>query len=377
MAPGNLTAGDSARNWGAGVTTEPAAEARTPATPGKRRHVRGLGEQIGLIAIYGLASVTSLILGLIYHHKGFEVQPPPGQIYVMAFTQQPDAAVSLLSNIYPRHPWLDRVKVDATVSPGRQVPWLLVVQCPHAPRTAAHAAELYSQTGGQMPGSPEPVAVYAHTGPFTEDLSCFAKPTGSSPSQGHSIANVSLPALETDAAIAASPLPPTVYTERSKTTGKLAVMQVFPDLVCPSPSIARPAVPAHPAGQPTACRSQTGAHILLTGYHTPVGVQTTEVLSGVTFSNFQLESVFPVPQREPIGGSETFTWTQSSSVDPTLQVADTGQQHEQSQDTFYAGVFFGIFGAAVVAFVERVWRTYFREDAGRRAEAEFWTQPAD
>jgi hypothetical protein len=157
-------------------------------------------------------------------------------------------------------------------------------------------------------------------------------------------------------------------------------MQVFPDLICPSPSIAMPGQAGHhPGGQPAACSSQAAMHSSLSAYHTPVGVSTTEVLSGVSFTNFQLESVFPVPQRQPSGGRETFIWTESSAVNPTLQVADTEQQRAQGQDTFYAGVFFGILGATGVAFFERIWSAFFADDrrvtAGARAESRAESQP--
>jgi hypothetical protein len=368
MAPGRLTARRS-RTTGAGVTDQ-----ITMGRPRSRRFGSWF-HRIGLIIIYGLCSAIFAVLGFVFHHKGFKVQPPPGQIYAMAFTKNPDASVSVVSSIYPRQPWLDRVKVDATVSPGRQVPWLLVIQCPHAPRTAPHRAELYSQTGGQMPSMAEPVNAYSHTGPFTEYLRCFAAPTTTAAGQPHSILDVALPALETDAAIAASPLPPTVYTERDTKTGRLTVMQVFPDLICPSPSIALQGSAGEPAGQqpggqPVACKSQAAANSLLNAYHTPVGVSTTEVLSGVSLRNYQLESVFPVPQRQPQGVRETFIWSESSAVDPSLQVADTEQQREQGQDTFYAGVFFGILGATGVAFLERIWSTFVADERRNAAEAE-------
>ena len=335
------------------------------------------------MAFYFVATAVFTGLGWAWHHAAFTPAAPAGQAYVVAFTQDKTAAVTLTAIVNPNDPWFDGISIQVKGPRRRPERWLLIVQCPRPPASSSNQGMLSSEANQPIPPSTR-INVYSGAGKAGLRLGCFpASKTNAS------IARVTLPSLETDQAIQQTQTAPTVYAELNTPGDLTEVLQVFPG--CPAPTASPVTAPAttSPSGtgsattspgpasstspSPTAqaasvsasCYGQTQLSAAFSTYYLPTSVQTKEIMKFVNLSGYQTQSVFPVPViTNGKGGAtgqtadEIYTWNGLSSLSPSLQVANLAGEQAANNYTFYAGVSFGIAGASGVAFVEKAWTTY-------------------
>ncbi len=336
---------------------------------------RTLRHQLEIIAIYLVCTAAFLTIALILRFKAFPPAVPPGQAFVVAFTEDEAARVLLTVHVDPDKPWYDTVSVDAkrTSTAVGSDRWLLVIQCP-AVKSALNESLLYTEAVGSQPASAIPVTMHTGMGQKSYRLGCFKHS-----STNGSIASVVLPGLETDQSISAIQTPPTVYLAQLPTL-PLDVIQVFHGCPPPTPpGSSSPAGASSPSTPPTSsasgaptvaasaaavspgCSSQTRWRTLPVVYYLPASMQTREVLKYVNLSGYQTESMFPVPQITAENGGtgqnaeEQYTWNGLSSLSPTLLVSNYAQAQSDNRYTFNAGVFFGLCGATGVALFEKLW----------------------
>ena len=347
--------------------------------------------------------VITFLLGLYFEHIAFHPPGAPGQAFVTVFTKD-RANVSLKAIIHPSSPWKDWLTVRVDGGHGKQESWLLVVQCPAVPAAPVHTVKLYPQAGPQLSAAPSMVMASAHTGKLWRGyLRCFSAPGSSqtslqaqlSSSNGApGFANATLPALETDPAMAAAQEAPQLYAERDDSGHRIAdLVEVFPTCSQASPSATatispapaatasqqpsantggRPSPTAPPTAQVTSspnpgfssCYSPESAGTTPEVYRLPASAVTTEVLDNVNLSGYRIDSMFPPGQ---FGRSDQITWQGISSLSPSLLVTNLTAEHNLNRYTFFSGILFGIFGGALVTLlVESVdaWR-----EARKREEA--------
>jgi hypothetical protein len=304
--------------------------------------------------------------------------------------------------VSPDSPWRDKLTVYVKGAPVKRDRWLLVIECPPGSASPSHPGTLLSEPTTQTAVPASTVTAYLGAGPSrTVKLGCFARTRSNSLNQSNtpeyaSIGSVTLPALETDQAIAGAATTPTLYEDQQGPAGPVHLVQVFPGATCPSPaptvttSATAPAAspsapadsspspqaglapPANPAAAPSpgipGCFDQAPAGARFSAYYLPSSMQTKETLSNVNLTGYQIESIFPAPQITAGKGSpgrgavEDYTWSGLSSLSPSLIVSNLAGQQTVSRYTFLAGVLLGIAGGAMVTFLERIWpRHIFRK----------------
>ncbi len=356
-------------------------------------------ERHALWAIYlGLAAICIGTAGYL-HHRAFEPPATPSQAYAIAFTQDASAVVSLKADVIPNEPWLDSVTVSATTQ-GKPVRWLLAIQCSLTAAKSPHQGVLYSEAA-QAPPPPEPIMIYSGVRPSMPlRLGCFLPPSKvnllnpADSSASASIANVTLPALETDPGIATAQAAPTVYETRVNPNDPIELLQVFPTCPSPTASQADPAATTTPSTAPSTpstapstpstspsttpsagpgCLGNLPAGTGYSTYHMPAAVRTQEVLEDVNLSGYQTESVFPVPEIAPGAGAtaendSVYTWNGLSSLSPSLDVSNLSAQTASNKYAFASGVFYGVGAGAGVAFFGEAWGQYVKAHPSQKSE---------
>jgi len=331
------------------------------------------------------SAVITFSLGWYLEHIAFQPPGAPGQAFVTVFTKEKAANVSLKAIIHPSTPWKDWLTVHVDGPHGQRESWLLVVQCPAAPPAPVHTVGLYPETGPQLSAAPSTVIASSHTGKFWRGyLRCFSAPSKSqtalqaalSSSNGvPGFANATLPALETDPAMAAAQQAPQLYAEEDISGHRIAdLVEVFPTCSQASPSATATTSPVGNGGQPSpagpltiqatsspspgisSCYSPESTGTTPDVYRLPASAVTTEVLDNVNLSGYRIDSMFPPGQ---FGRSDQITWQGISSLSPSLLVTNLTAEHNLNRYTFFAGILFGVCGGAIVTLlVESVdaWR---------------------
>ena len=374
----------------------------------------------GLMFIYLFVTIVLFIVGWVLQHIAFTPPPPASPVYAAVFVDDPAAHVDLTANVDSDQPWNDSLTVAVKDASGKQAGWLLVIECPPGAPTSPPPVPLYSEAALQTSSSATPVTVYSRV--RTHKLGCFPKsPPGTSGYNASSIDNVALPALQTDQAIQNIQAAPELYAQQQGPGAPIARLdQVFPGAACPSPTSTSPtpapptstsptpapptstavqataspgAISASPAASqspqlsspPTGattsppglgspgCYSQAPEGTTFRQYGLPASVHTTETLTNVNLNGFHLDSMFPVgtveADRKTKPGQATddlIEWQGSSSLSPSLGVTNTAAQQSASEDTFIAGIMFGVVGGTFVAFLEKL-PIVFRSRKGRKS----------
>lgn len=357
--------------------------------------VKSISRYHGLKIIYGVGAAACLLLGWFFQHIAFTPASPPGAAYAVAFVQDPKTtAVVLTAMVDPNEPWRDSLRLRLNGATAGRDHWLLIVECPSRSAKPAHPATLVS-TPALQPGQIATVNVMSGVGepgrPFS--LGCFARTRSNSitssntPGYG-SIASVTLPTLETDAAIEGSSVAPTLYEYKKSSSGPVSLVQAFPQTCASSAptaataspgSSASPSATASPAGAdyiprsaaPTAsaspsqqtpkCGAGLPAGQPAARFALPASMQTEEVLTDVNLQGYQVESLFPAPLITNLPGApgqpaeEQYTWSSISSLSPSLIVSNLAGAATVSRYSFIAGILLGIAGAAIAAFLKEIW----------------------
>ena len=345
-----------------------------PEIPRLRHHVF-------MFAVYLLASLVLLGAAILLHHKAFTPPAPAGQASVLVFTQDPKAKITLQADVNPNKPSDDTLSINPQ---GPSVaPWLLVVQCPQSSSPPLGQSWLYSELVQSTQVAAAPVSVRAGSGVARGlKLGCFPRDA-----KGASIANVTLPALETDPAMAtAQAIPRVVFAGTASPSGPISVLEIFPG--CPSPTNNQatstpPATPsptptksATPANSPSgvapasgACSKPAYTGPMLTPYFVPTYVQTREVLTNVNLTGYQTQSAFPIPEisRAP-NSDEQYTWNGLSSLSPSLLVANVTGVQDVSKWSFDSGVLYGVLAATGIGCLEKLWCIYLEWQKKRHKE---------
>lgn len=322
------------------------------------------------------AVIVTAALGWLLQQIGFKSPGLPNQAFVTVFTKDKTANVSLRVKVHPTSPWQDWLAVRVNGPHGRRERWLLVVQCPAAPAAPAHKVKLYLEPGPQSPVAPVMVTASLHAGKsWGGYLGCFSE---TNQANSLSFANATLPALETDPAMAAAQVAPQMYAERDSSGHHIrGLVEVFP--LCPSSSPAgttispaptgtasQRAVVSTPGGLPStasppavnttsspstgtsSCYSQRSLGTTPDVYQLPASVATAEILKNVNLSGYRVDSIFPPGQ---FGESGQITWRGIRSLSPSLFVTNLNAEHKLNKYTFFSGVLFGICGGAIVTLI--------------------------
>jgi len=402
--------------------------ARTPGDDGKRRAglsgrlVRGrrwLGSRMGVhrkawIFFYALFTFGFCVGGYLFQHQAFTPESAPGQVYVLAFEQNPRAVVRLDVTVFPNDPSADQV--TATVVRGKPGRWVLVVDCANTPDTDVFQGNATLTTlAPSLAENEHAVKAWSlspRTGTFTTSLGCFQP----RPSGVYTIDNVTLPALGTDGAITQTPDGvPQLYMDG----GTLA--QVFPGEQCPAgtgsaggvnfaepsqslgatgtaPETPQPSetetptpqpsgtatvtpepsgttatpqpsgtggtsgptpgvVPAQPSATPVApgcLLSAIWPQDAFTHYTMPTVLETQESVQQVNFGAYVFESDYPTATYPRTGGS--INWDAGGELAPSLHVSDPASDRVVNVDTFYSGILFGLAGATGLAAIDQIER---------------------
>ncbi|MFI5079919.1 MAG: hypothetical protein ACHQCE_02520 [Streptosporangiales bacterium] len=364
------------------------------------------------VKLWLLAASVVVTFSLGWYLERIAFQPPgaPGQAFVTVFTKDRAANVSLKAIIHPSSPWEDWLTVHVDGVHGKPERWLLVVQCPAVPAAPEHTVGLYPEAGPQLSAAPSMVIASPHNGKLWKGyLRCFSAPGSSQTSLQAQLSlsngvpgfsNATLPALETDPAMAAAQEPPQLYAERDNSSRRIAdLVEVFPTCSQASPSATATISPAptgtasqqpsaNAGGQPSStapptaqvtsspnpgissCYSPESTSTTPDVYRLPASAVTTEVLDNVNLSGYRIDSMFPPGQ---FGRSDQITWQGISSLSPSLLVTNLTAEHNLNRYTFFSGILFGICGGAVVTLlVESVdaWREARKREGPAVAEQE-------
>ena len=351
----------------------------------------------GLIFVFVLVAALFIAFGSMLENRAFTPAAPPGQAFAVVFVQDPKAAVSLTATVNPDSPWHDNLTVHVKGAPKNLDRWLLVIECP--PRSAAspHPGMLVSELASQTSASASAVTVYSGAGAGWSKpikLGCFIRVRSNSLNQSNtpgyaSIGSVTLPALETDQTLQAVQKAPTLYEDWDTSGGLIRLIQVFPGAACPSSALAATQPTAAPASSSSAaaaggpspqpsstsganptsspdpgipdCFGQAQAGATFSKYYLPVSVQTKETLTNVNLTGYQVESIFPAPQitsgksSAGRGAVENYTWTELSSLSPSVIVSSLVGQQEVSKYIFIAGILLGIGGGIGASLLQDLW----------------------
>lgn len=361
--------------------------------------------QTTLIVLYLLGTVLFVVLGWRLQHKAF---PPPaasGQIFVAVFVQHPSAQVDLIAYINPNQPSEDQLAVRArSGNPGNG---LVIIQCPSNPHSTfpqtnavlTSAAAPPTQIESQQNVIEEPdLSLSRATSRFS--LGCFQQvPPGT-----YNIANVTLPALGTDQAIAAVRTFPILYVD------KKILVQIFPGAQCPAPVSSPATTSPTDSASPSTTASSSGSTITsvspsatqsvpvvnasgssaaapasataspsITGnpdcfvkqpagssfseYYIPKTLRTEENLRQINWKGYTYETEFPNPVSQ---SSDDIRWDGSSGLSPSVTVADPTNEREVSQDSFISGILYGVAGGTAVSFIDHVVQACEKRRAWKR-----------
>jgi len=359
------------------------------------------GGKLIVMALYLGVAVASFIYGWHYAQVGFTSPPAAGQAYAAVFVQDAAASPTLTAYIDTDAPWKDYLTVEAP----RHARWLVVTQCPSVQQSVKHPIYLTTEAApqAQAPSSPA-VTVQEGEGspPRPIYLRCFSPPPAGQAAPG--IANVTLPALETDQAIGSIQASPTLYVEHYPSGGQTGLLQVFPGAVCPqaaavpsqtaTPSAAQTATPSSPrpgagggasptpgvsaSARPTASASPpvppspTAAPPSLTipacfaprtslrPYYLPASITTREILQHVNLTGYVTDSIFPNEVTKSDNKSdEQFTWNGAFGLSPSIEVTNQASQDNDNRAIFQAGVAFGVCAAVAVGFFDKLFEAIF------------------
>lgn len=232
----------------------------------------------------------------------------------------------------------------------------------------------------------------SRTPPFP--LRCFQ----SAPPGRYNIANVTLPALGTDQAIADVGQFPSLYADKE------LLVQVFPGAQCPvlapsplpttptasaspsvttsaSPSVTAPAPatdtgastqPTSPSASATAsppslqspdCFAMPPTGTSFSKYYIPKTLKTHEIISQINWKDYTYENEFPNPIDQ---SSNKITWAGSSGLSPSVTVADPANDRAVSEDTFIAGILLGIAGGTAVSLIDHLVQANEKRRARKR-----------
>jgi hypothetical protein len=324
-----------------------------------------------MFAIYMVASLVCFGLAIKLHHQAFTPPTPAGSASVLVFTQDPHASVMLQATIDSNSPGADTLSVIPR-GPAK-VSWLLVVQCAQTGTSKKSQSWLYSELAQSTPIAPAPVTVRPGAGKKTGiKLGCFPA------TKRGAIANVTLPALETDQAMAsAQTTPMAVYAGKTSRADPTSVIQIF--LGCPVPTSSQS--PSAPTAKPSATASagsstptptpapSSGAPVsqgcgppftdpALTPYFVPASMQTREVLTDVDLTGYQTETDFPVPEITGGKSGERYTWNGQSSLSPSLLVSNVQRIQNINRWSFDSAVLYGVGAATAVGGLEKLWSIY-------------------
>jgi hypothetical protein len=360
------------------------------------------------IAFYAVFTAVFCLVGYLLQHQVFTLSAGPGQVYVLAFEQNPKAVLRLNVSVYPNDPAAD--KVTATVVRGKPGRWVVVVDCANTPDTDVFLGNATLTTlAPSLAEGQHAVNAWAQparASRFSSLLGCFQP----RPSGVYSIDNVTLPALGTDDAMGQMPGGvPTLYLAGS------TLAQVFPGEQCPaspeatgtpgtgaatptldatgiagatatagasprqtrtagataspgptasaavteSPSPAASPSPTVTAPQPTesapACLlAAVWPQDSFTGYAMPTVLQAQETVQKVNFGAYIFESDYPTATYPKTGGY--MSWNGGAGLAPSLDVSDPASDRTLNQDTFYSGILFGLAGATGLAAIDQIER---------------------
>jgi hypothetical protein len=345
---------------------------------------RGISKDMKIWALVG-ATLLTFLLGWILEQIGFKSQPAPGQAFVTVFTKEKAANVYLKATIHPTSPWKDWLTVRVNGPQAMKQNWLLVIQCPAVRAARTHTVGLYVEPGPQPPIVTSVVTVAQHVGTSWEGyLRCFPAQGSSNPTL--TFADATLPALETDPAIAAAQEAPQLYAERDNSSHRIKeLVEIFPP--CPSatptatmtspaptgtvsqrapvslpgrsaPTASAPSVNTTPSPNPptSSCYLPQPLSTTPDVYRLPVSVATAEILKNANLSDYRVDSIFPPGQ---FGKGDQITWRGVSGLSPSLFVTNLTAEHRLNEYTFFSGVLFGICGGAIVTLLVEVidiWR---------------------
>jgi hypothetical protein len=357
-----------------------------------RSSMHRIFNQTTLIAIYTVMTILAVIFGLRLQHKAFTPPAASGPIFVAVFVQHPNAELDLKAYIDTGQPSADQLAVR--VKSGNPGQWLVIIQCPSNPQ-----ANLYPQNATLTSAVPPPTQIDSmqkvieetgmpsRTSPFS--LHCFQP----APPGAYNIANVTLPALGTDQAIADVGHFPTLYEDKTQ------LVQVFPGVQCPvpapssaasasssvttsaSPSVTPPAPstgtggstqPTSPSASATAsssspqspdCFATPPAGTSFSKYYVPKTLKTQEILNAINWGGYTYETEYPNPVTE---SSDNITWAGSSGLSPSITVADPANDRAVSEDTFISGILFGIAGGTAVSLIDHLVQVNEKRRARKR-----------
>src|SRR5689334_13740865 len=349
-----------------------------------------------LIVIYTVVTTLAVFIGLRLLHKAFTPQAASGPIFVAVFVQHPNVQLDLTAKIKTDQPSADQLTVH--VKSGNPGHWLVVIQCPSNPQ-----ADLYPHNATLTSAVPPPTQINSaqevieetgspsRTSPFP--LGCFQPVRPGTYNGTYNIANVTLPALGTDQAIADIGHFPTLYEDKAQ------LVQVFPGAQCPvpapssaasaSPSATTSPIPsvtasasstdtgggtesASPHGSATAsspsvqipdCFVAPRAGTSFSKYYIPKTLKTREILSAINWKGYRYETEFPNPVNQ---SSDKITWTGSSGLSPSITVADPNNDRTVSEDTFISGILFGVAGGTAVSLIDHLVQVNEKRRARKR-----------
>jgi hypothetical protein len=361
----------------------------------------------GPITAYLLIIAFCVILGMRLEQVQLNTFTEPTsalQASVIAFVPDPTAIVSLNTRVFGSAPWHDEVAIHVTNAPGRPKGWLVIIECPPILGLFQNHSLLYSELPDQ-PAQFSPVLAvrtYAGTGSHgLFPLGCFPPPdqAQSLSTLYQSLTTTTLPELETDDYMKGALGRPTLYAQQGRSVGPLvrvfagaAFSSAFLSVPCPSPAassspstsssspgtVASNSAPqspsptqspasSSPSGGP-GCYQQPSARF--TAYYVPSRLQVTEILDG-NLGSYQIDSVTPAPSilSRP-DGEETIQWTGVSSLSPSWQLTNRGEQQAVSRDAFYAGILLGVAAGFIPALIDKAWATVgsLRKEAGTKKD---------
>jgi hypothetical protein len=370
--------------------------------------LRGHIGHLGMASFYLVASGALGLFAWSLQHGIYHPPPPPGQMYATVFVRDPAAHVRLSADIYPNQPWSDSLTVTVGHPSRGQAGWLLVIECPGSV-SQSPAVHLYSEAGLQAQSAATLATIDTGIGnpKRTIMFGCFPAPKSPLGISGYSpsLANVSVAALQLDDGMVGAPGLPVLYARQSNPGGAVSqLVQVFPNVSCPSatptpvpatsssattPTSPSAAATAQPSGGSTAPTPQTSSspssslspspsslapqptapanpgclHLApaddkFIQYEVPASESTIETLHHVDYRDYQI-SMYPTGNTSAeYNGEESIIWNALSAQDPNFGATNATVQLDGQKNLFISGVLWGIVGGAAVACADHFYEAY-------------------
>jgi len=348
-----------------------------------------------LIILYLVGTIAFGYSGYRLQHKAFTQPPSSGQVFVAIFVQHPNARLDLIAHINPNQPSQDQLAVR--IRSGNPGQWLVIIQCPSNPHSSFPQNNATLTSAAAPPTQIESLqnVIEKYGSPSSSGTSRFALGCFQQAAPGtYTIANVTMPALGTDQAIADVRIFPSLYADQH------VIVQIFPGAQCPvpepspaptssttsgSPSVtpsaslsvaaSTPATAASgstPSGAANApppsvvspdCFDKPPAGTSFSEYYIPKALGTEETLSQIDWKGFTYETEFPNPIDQ---SSDDIMWRGSSGLSPSIAVANPANDRTVGQDAFISGILFGIAGGTAVSFIDHLVQVNEKRRARKR-----------